>query len=167
MPKPPSHAPVSGVGMHVVSNQLVVPIQGELYDDTLELLQREILNKVYTAEIQGVILDVSALPVMDSFAFTLLTETAKMVSLQGAEAVFVGFQPGVVSALMDLDAPTDGLNTALTLEDGFELIRTLVAGKANEAHDEFSQGFSEDISQECPENAASPFDGEDAHDQES
>jgi rsbT antagonist protein RsbS len=60
---------------------------------------------------------------LDTFAFNFFTDTAKMASLLGVSAVFVGLQPGVVSALVDLEVEIPDVRSALTMEDGFEQLR--------------------------------------------
>ncbi|MBF0528852.1 MAG: STAS domain-containing protein [Deltaproteobacteria bacterium] len=114
----------SGMGMHIIDHYLIVPVSAEINDQTAMRLRQEILAKTESTSPKGMLLDVSAIRVLDSFTFSILTETAKMVSLLGAKTVFVGFQAGVASALIDLDVDLGNLETAVTLEDAFELLRS-------------------------------------------
>lgn len=69
-----------------------------------------------------VVIDVSPVLFLDSDTFELLSSTAKMLSLLGARVVFSGFQPGVVAALIELEADFDCFTSALGLEDAMELL---------------------------------------------
>lgn len=117
--------PSSGFGIHILDNTLIVPVKGELDDDSMQQLQAEILDKAQTTSVTGVIIDMSAVKMLDSFVFSILADTAKMVSLLGARPVFVGFQAGAASALIDLNVDLDNITTALTIEDGLELLLSL------------------------------------------
>ena len=118
----------SGFGLHILNDTLIVPVQGELDDDSIKQLQSEILDKAQATSVTGVIIDMSAVRVLDSFVFSILAETAGMISLLGRKPVFVGFQAGVASALIDLEVNLDNISTALTMQDGLELLRSLVPG---------------------------------------
>ena len=113
----------SETAMSVVRNCLVVSIQGELNDDLLLRIRTDILQKVQATQVGGLILDFSTVRALDTFAFNSFTDTAKMASLLGVSIVFVGFQPGVVSALVDLGVEIADVDTALTIEDAFELLQ--------------------------------------------
>lgn len=116
----------SGFGVHVINDILMVPVKGELDDDAVKHLQREILDRAGATAVQGVLLDMSAVRALDAFTFSMLADTARMLMLLGKRPVFVGFQPGVASALVDLDADLDNITTALTVEDGLELLHSLL-----------------------------------------
>ncbi|MBF0550521.1 MAG: STAS domain-containing protein [Deltaproteobacteria bacterium] len=110
--------------MHVLNGNLIVTVNGELDDDSAKQLQRDILSKTEVTSVKGVLIDVSSVRFMDSFTFSLLADTARMVSLLGARPVFVGFKAGVASALVDLEVNLDSISTALTMEDGVELLNS-------------------------------------------
>ena len=111
-------------GIHVLNGTLIAPVQGEIDEDSAKRFQRAVLDHVQTASISGVLIDMSAVRVIDSSIFAILADTARMVSLQGSKPVFVGFQPGVASALIDLNIDLDRIFTALTMEDGLEWLRS-------------------------------------------
>ncbi len=113
----------SALGMHTVGGFLVVPVNAELDDDYTVGLQKAILQKVSDTASKGVLFDVSVLRIVDAHSFSVLTNTAKMVSMLGADVVFVGFQPGVVSAVVDLGLDLGNLPTAITMDDGFAYLR--------------------------------------------
>lgn len=112
-------------GMHIVDGTLIVPAPADVSDEALFRLKRGILDAVHTAHIRRVILDVSRITFLDRILFSILADAARMAELLGAKTVFVGFQPGVVSALIDMDVACDDLLCAITLEDGLALHRTL------------------------------------------
>lgn len=113
--------------MSIVRSCLVVTLQGELYDDTLMRIRPDILEKIQATKVRGMILDFCTVRVLDSFAFKFLADTAKMASLLGVTSVFVGLQPGVVSSLVDLEVEINDVRTALTMEDGFEEIKSVLS----------------------------------------
>ena len=115
----------SETAMSVVRNCLVVTIQGELNDDLLLRIRTNILGKILATKVRGLILDFSTVRALDSFAFNSFTATAKMASLLGISIVFVGLQPGVVSALVDLGVEIAGVDAALTIEDAFEQLQNI------------------------------------------
>ena len=115
----------SETAMSVVRNCLIVTIQSELDDDLLLRIRKDILAKVQARKVRGLILDFSTVRALDTFAFDFFTGTAKMASLLGVSIVFVGLQPGVVSALVDLGVEIAGINTALTIEDAFEQLQNI------------------------------------------
>ena len=115
----------SETAMSVVRNCLVVTIQSELHDDILMRIRTDILEKIQAKMVRGLILDFSTVRALDTFAFKSLTDTAKMASLLGVSAVFVGLQPGVVSALVDLEVEIADVRAALTMEDAFEQLQNI------------------------------------------
>jgi rsbT antagonist protein RsbS len=110
----------SETAMSVVRNCLVVTIPGVLFDDVLMRIRTDILEKIQATKVRGLILDFNTVRALDTFAFNAFTDTAKMASLLGVSIVFVGLQPGVVSALVDLAVEIADVDTALTIEDALE-----------------------------------------------
>lgn len=121
----------STFGMHMVDNFLVVPVNAELEDDYAIQLRRGILEKVKATGTKGVLIDVSAVTFLDAFTFSILADTVKMISMLGAEVVLVGVQAGVASALVDLEIDIGGIRTAVTMDDGFDLIRSQASRLVN------------------------------------
>ncbi|MBF0211563.1 MAG: STAS domain-containing protein [Desulfamplus sp.] len=113
---------LSMVNIQSINGCIIAPLNSEVHDDYIELFQRAVLEKVKLTCSKDVIIDVSAVKFLDSFTFEMLKESANMISMLGAYVVFVGFQPGVASALIDLDVQFDNIFTAVTIEDGFELL---------------------------------------------
>ena len=136
------------IGMSVVRGCLVVPIQVELQDHTVLRIQADILKSVEAAEAKGVIIDLTAVRVLDTFAFEALADTARTASLLGATTVLAGLQPGVASALVDLDVEVEGIRTARTLEDAFRQLEPIVSPPAEteETKDEAAEDRAVDES---------------------
>ena len=117
----------SVTAMSVVRNCLVVTIQRELHDDMLMRIRTDILDKIQANKVRGLFLDFCTVLALDTFAFNFFKDTAKMASLLGVSTVFVGLQPGVVSALVDLGVEIDDVCAALTMEDGFEQLQDILS----------------------------------------
>ena len=113
-----------------MGENIIVPIQVELHDRAALRLQEDILKKIEETESTGLIIDVSAVSVVDSFLGRLLGETAKMARLIGAETVLVGMKKEVVITLIQLGMVIKDLHTAINLEDGMALLEKLKSGKS-------------------------------------
>ncbi len=116
------HAAISGAGLHVVNDCLIVPVAADLDEDGLEHLRKEVLHRLKATGTRGVLINVSAVSILGSFGFSILKNMARAVEMMGGRAVFVGFQPGVAAALVDFDADLDGILTTVTAEDAFDLL---------------------------------------------
>jgi len=97
---------------------LIASIQSALSDNDLTQLRDALVTQVGKFRSRGVIVDVTALDVMDSFATRTLRDIAHMIRLRGAEMVIVGIQPEVAFALVRLGLKLEGVSTALDLEEG-------------------------------------------------
>lgn len=106
---------------------LIASIQAALTDNDLLQLKDELAEKVGRFRSRGVIIDVTALDVMDSFATRTLRGIAATARLRGAKTVVVGVQPEVAMALVQLGLTLHGVPTALDLEEGLELLRRSMA----------------------------------------
>ena len=101
---------------------LIASIQSALTDDDLVNLRDDLAGQVSKYRAQGVIVDVTVLDVMDSFATRTLRDLAQMVRLRGAETVIVGIQPEVAFAMVQLGLELGNVATALDLEEGLTLL---------------------------------------------
>jgi len=101
---------------------LVATVQAALTDQGLKQLQVELSEKVGKFRSQGVIVDVTTLDVIDSFATRTLRSIADTTKLRGAELVIVGIQPDVAFAMVQMGLTLSGAETALDLEEGLELL---------------------------------------------
>ncbi len=97
---------------------LIATIQAALTDDALLKLRDALVDRVGKFRSRGVIVDVTALDVMDSFASRTLCALAQMIRLRGAETVIVGIQPEVAFAMVQLGLSLEGVAVALDLEEG-------------------------------------------------
>jgi rsbT antagonist protein RsbS len=115
--------PILKQGAYLVAN-----IQSALMDLDLRDLQREILEKVGMTRAQGVIIDVSVLDVIDSFATRTLQALARAVQLRGATMVIAGIQPEVAFAMVQMGLDLKNTPTVIDLEDAFSLLYQRTAG---------------------------------------
>ena len=97
---------------------LIATFQAALSDADLNQLRSGLVQRVVGLRSRGVIVDVTAMDVMDSFAARTLREIAHMIRLRGAEMVIVGIQPEVAFAMVQLGLKLEGVATALDLEEG-------------------------------------------------
>ena len=97
---------------------LIASIQAALTDEDLRYLRDALVTQVGEYRSRGVIVDVTALDVMDSFAVRTLRDLAHMTRLRGAETVIVGIQPEVAFAMTQLGLKLEDVAAALDLEEG-------------------------------------------------
>jgi len=102
---------------------LIASIQAALTDHDLIQLKDELADQVGRFRSRGVIIDVTALDVLDSFATRTLRGIAATAQLRGAQTVVVGIQPDVAIAIVQLGLTLQGVATALDLEEGLQLLR--------------------------------------------
>lgn len=103
---------------------LIASIQSVLSDADLVQLRDNLGERVGTYRSRGVIIDVTVLDVIDSFATRTLRAIAHMLKLRGAETVIVGIQPDVAFAMVQLGLTLEGVGTALDLEEGLAYLDT-------------------------------------------
>jgi rsbT antagonist protein RsbS len=110
---------------------LIASVQAALTDSDTERLRYDLMERVSRFRAQGIIVDVTAIDVMDSFAARSLRTIAHMTRLRGADTVIVGLQPEVAFAMVQLGLMFDDMYTALDLEEGLALLnRHLGLGKS-------------------------------------
>ena len=110
---------------------LIASVQAALTDSDTERLRYDLMERVSRYRAQGIIVDVTAIDVMDSFAARSLRTIAHMARLRGADTVIVGLQPEVAFAMVQLGLMFDDMYTALDLEEGLALLnRQLGLGKS-------------------------------------
>ena len=103
---------------------LIATVQAALSDADTERLRYDLMQQVSRFRAQGIIVDVTAIDVMDSFAARSLQNIARMTRLRGADTVIVGLQPEVAYAMVQLGLGFDDMNTALDLEEGLALLNS-------------------------------------------
>lgn len=118
----PTDVPTAPLPASILSQgpNLIVSIHAALDDEQLVRLQRELLQRVGQARSRGILIDVAALDVLDSFAARTLADLAYMAQLRGARTVIVGISPEVAMTLVRLGVRIPLTRTALDLEEGLE-----------------------------------------------
>ena len=104
------------------SNYLIATIQSALTDADLLQLRDALVAQVGKYRSRGVIVDVTALDVLDSFASRTMRDLAHMIRLRGAETVIVGIQPEVAFTMVQLGITLEKVTTALDLEEGLSYL---------------------------------------------
>lgn len=123
-------APGAGrrIPLQLAGDCVVASIQVDLDESTIQRFQTELLDQVRASGARGVILDLSGLQVLDRDEFEALRRTTEMTAIMGATPVVCGLRPGVVGALIELDADVDGIHAARDLDDAFVLMNDLHGG---------------------------------------
>ncbi|WP_006242720.1 STAS domain-containing protein [Mycolicibacterium tusciae] len=105
---------------------LIASVQAALSDSDTEQLQHDLMERVSQFRAHGIIIDVTAIDVMDSFAARSLRTIAHMTRLRGANTVIAGLQPEVAFAMVQLGLVFDDMYTALDLEEGLALLNRML-----------------------------------------
>lgn len=108
---------------------LLVTIQVDMHDRLALALQEDLTERIVTAKARGVLIDISALEIVDSFIGRMLGNIAGMAQMLDAETVLVGMQPAVAITLVELGLSLPGIRTALNVERGMELLRKSLAAR--------------------------------------
>jgi len=101
---------------------LIATIQAALTDEDLLKLHYALVEQVGKHRSKGVIIDVTALDIMDSFATRTIRSLAQMIKLRGADTVICGIQPEIAFTMVQLGLTLEGISTALDLEEGLVLL---------------------------------------------
>ena len=109
---------------------LIATIQSALSDAGVLALRDDLVEKVGTLRSRGIVIDVAALDVIDSFVARSLQTIALTARLRGAETVIVGIQPDVAVAMVQFQLDLDPVHTALDLEEGFEVLDRVLGSVA-------------------------------------
>jgi len=112
---------------------LIASIQSDLTDGQVVDLGERLAERVGTDRARGIIIDVTAMDVIDSFVARSLRSIALMTRLRGAETVVVGIQPDVAIALVQFSLNLEPLHTALDLDEGRELLDRRTRGARRDA----------------------------------
>src|SRR5678815_4802379 len=114
-----------------MGNLLLVTIQVDLYDKLAETLEADLVQMIDKTNAQGVLIDISAVSIIDSFMGRIIGNIATMSRVLDAETVVVGMQPAVAITLVELGLPLKGVLSALNVEKGMELLKGQIGSKEN------------------------------------
>ena len=102
---------------------LLVTVQVDMHDQVALNLQSDLTERIVTDKARGVLIDISGLQMVDSFIGRMLANIVAIARVLDAETVVVGMQPAVAITLIELGMELPGINTALNVEAGMDLIR--------------------------------------------
>jgi rsbT antagonist protein RsbS len=106
-----------------IGDHLLVTIQIDIHDRVAMALQDDLTARIVKTRAKGVLIDISALEIVDSFIGRMLANIASMARVLDAETVVVGMRPAVAITLVELGLSLPGVRTALNLEKGMVLIQ--------------------------------------------
>src|SRR4051812_9612452 len=109
---------------------LLVTIQVDMHDRLVLALQDDLTDRIVKTRAKGVLIDISALEIVDSFIGRMLANIASMSRVLDAETVVVGMRPAVAITLVELGLSLPGVRTALNLEKGMVLIQQATSRKS-------------------------------------
>jgi len=113
---------------------LLVTIQVDMHDRLALTLQDDLTTQIVKHRARGVLIDISALEMVDSFIGRMLASIASMAQLLDAQSVVVGMQPSVAITLVELGLPMTGVRTALDVEKGMKVLQGAIAEAGGDGH---------------------------------
>ena len=102
---------------------LLVTIQVDMHDRLATVLSEDLASRIFSTRARGVLIDISALDMVDSFIAKMLGSIAQMARVMDAETALVGMQPSVAMTLVEMGVALTGVRTALNVEKGMALLR--------------------------------------------
>lgn len=118
---------------------LLVTIQVDLYDRLALTLEADLVQMVNKTSAKGVLIDISAVSIVDSFMGRIIGNIAGMCKILDAETVVVGMQPAVAITLIELGLPLKGVHTALDVEKGMNLLKSMIDFEDEEEDQDLSE----------------------------
>jgi rsbT antagonist protein RsbS len=123
-----------------MGDMLLVTVQVDLYDRLAENLEADLVQMIKKSGARGVLIDISAVSIIDSFMGRIIGNIATMSKILDAETVVVGMQPAVAITLVELGLPLKGVHSALNVERGMDLLRLKISQKENDLTEENDDG---------------------------
>jgi rsbT antagonist protein RsbS len=114
-----------------MGDYLLVTIQVDMHDRLATTLQEDLADRIVTARSRAVLIDISALEVVDSFIGRMLGSIAAIARVLDAETVVVGMRPAVAITLVELGLALPGVRTALNVEKGMDILRQSLSDTVN------------------------------------
>lgn len=114
---------------------LLVTVQIDLYDRLAVNLESDLVQMISRHQSRGVLIDISAVNIVDSFMGRILSNIAQMSKILDARTVVVGMQPAVAITLIELGLPMTGVRTALNVEKGMEWLNAQLGKSEPQATD--------------------------------
>ncbi len=111
-----------------IGSALIASIQIELNDESAVQFKEDVLHQIAETGATGVVIDLTAVDMVDSFLGKIIRDAALMARLMGAQVVCTGIQPAVAITLVELGLELEGVVTALNLEKGLARLAELVDG---------------------------------------
>lgn len=105
-----------------VGDNLLISVQTDLHDAVAEAFQEDVLAAIEKTGASGLVIDITALDMVDSYVARVLAETGQMARLMGTETVLVGMRPEVAATLVRMGYRMEGVRTALGIDDGLAIL---------------------------------------------
>lgn len=109
-----------------LKNILLTSIQSDMTDDDALKYQSDVVSVLEKSDAKGLIIDITAMDIVDSFMARVINETARMARLMGAKVVLCGMQPMVALTLVEMGRELIGVETALNLDKGFDKLLEII-----------------------------------------
>jgi rsbT antagonist protein RsbS len=116
---------------------LLVSIQVDLHDQLAQTLQDDLTTRILDTGAKGVMIDISAVEIVDSFIGRMITNISAMAQILDARTVLVGMQPAVAITLVELGLSLQGVRTALSVERGMQILHAEI--ELENPHDDFEE----------------------------
>ncbi|WP_240534929.1 STAS domain-containing protein [Notoacmeibacter marinus] len=116
------------VPMMTINGCVIVAIRDDLDDQEIVSLQDQLVEEVAKRAAHGVVIDISALEIVDTFAGRMLAAMAQMARVMNARTIIVGMRPAVAMTLVELGMTLDGVETALNAD---RAVNAIVSGRSN------------------------------------
>jgi rsbT antagonist protein RsbS len=126
-----------------MGNLLLVTIQVDLYDRLAEMLEADLVQMIKKTGARGVLIDISAVSIIDSFMGRIIGNISTMSKVMDAETVVVGMQPAVAITLVELGLPLKGVLSALNVERGIEMLQRKISSTDNDPEEAEADDNSE------------------------